>query len=183
MIRWTLRELLLLLTVVGFALFHFGNTLRLRVVSFIPFGVTTDELTDWAREIDPSIERPTWGYLSGPFAGGKERWNHMEFNVATADVPKITEHWRTRVAEKIKRENWQSSGQGSGTGMFSFSLGNGDSRYDVAFYWSTASPTSSGENSDDSRVRLTVRWIEVGYTRLYVDKHLINDPAAADTPK
>jgi hypothetical protein len=179
--NWTLREMLLLVAVLAFLIFHAAEAVRRRVMAFERFEVEPNDLENWAKEIDPNVSVFGGGSDSSASHHGAERIIHYTFEVPADKVSPIVEHWRDRILEKIDAEGWKISGHSRGTEQFGFSFRKHDSHYDTHFYGFAAPIPAEWPRSekDKDKVRLQVRWIAIGYTRLYDGKRLVEPAPAA----
>jgi hypothetical protein len=179
--NWTLREMLLLVAVLAFLIFHATEGVRLRVMPFERFEVEAFELEKWAKEIDPNVGLDGGGSSSSATPHGAERIVHCTFEIPKDKVTPVVEHWRERIKEKIDAEGWKIGGYNRGTEEFGFSFRKHDSHYETHFYcWSTPLPDeSSRSEKDKEKVRLMLRWIMIGYTRLHDGKRLVEPAPAA----
>jgi len=177
--NWTLRELLLLVTVIGFVLFHIGNTIRLKVMQLEPFEVSADELSVWAKEIDPQLSKHGGSsQTSSRLNVSSTRFQHLELETTAEKAPEIVRHWRRRVLEQIDQNGWMISGR-SGENPFSFSIWKLDSLYEINFQSQSTPIPVNDWNKNPNRVVLTIHWITIGYTRLRDDKRLVTPASAA----
>jgi hypothetical protein len=178
--NWTLRELLLLVTVMAFVLFHVGNAVRIKVTPLEDFEVTADEFHNWAKGVDPQSSRRGSSSQTSNRQGVRiTRFQELEIETTSDKTREIVRHWRHRVQEKIDQNGWLVSGGGSGGDEFSYSIWKLDSLYDVNFYCQSTPIPVDNRNKDPNRVRLSIRWIAIGYTRLRDDKRLIAPAPAA----
>ena len=179
--NWTLREMLLLVAVLAFVIFHATEGVRLRVVPFERFEVEPSDLEKWAKEIDPNVSMDGGSSGSSASHHGAERIIRYTYEVPADQVTPIVEHWREHIAEKIAAEGWKINGHSRGTEQFGFSFRKHDSHYDTHFYSLTAPLPADWPRSekDKDKVRLVVRWIAIGYTRLYDGKRLVEPVPAA----
>lgn len=173
--QWTLRELLLLLTVLSFALYYISESVHRRVLPFAPFEVRDQELTGWAREVDPASSMHRYVVSGGtwPDETGRHRMHHLEMEVSADQVMSVVRHWQKRIDEKIVSEGWNRPGAGSSENVFSYSLARPNELYDVDFSHSTSPPSKSWSMPKPNTVRLDLHWVEVGYIRYRNGKRLV----------
>ena len=164
--NWTLREMLLLVTVLAFVLFLVSDAVRSRIAPFQRFELTYSDVVNWAKEVDskaiPSDATGGGSRSQDPHGGRSDLFIGLELEVSAAKVPEILQNYRRRITEKIDREGWTKSVHG--TDPFQISLRKLGSLFDVYFFTATTPIPVNELNGGEDKVRLTIHWIIIGYT-------------------
>ena len=175
---WKRRELALLAVFLLFVVWHAYDAARVRFGRMERFEITPGELETWAQEIDPSVRLSPAKVETPANTVPTTAFEHWEFEVPESREHEIVNNWERHFRAKIDQDGWRFIGAGSGGdgGMRHFQIyfRNRDSYYEtylhanyetVPFERTTPLATSVPENGH-GRVRLSVDWFAVGYTRL-----------------
>lgn len=186
--NWKRRELALLAVFLTLATWRAYDAIRVRVGRMERFEIAPGELEIWAQEMDPSVRLSP---AKVDVAAGNvptTAFGHWEFEVPDAEVHAIVNNWERRFREKIRRNGWRFVGSGSGgdQGMrrFQIRFRNGDSYYETYLYATCETDLFATPKNGGRRVRLSVDWFAVGYSRLQSDRHNPDDiPIQVDDRK
>jgi hypothetical protein len=173
--QWTIRELLLIIGILAFGAAYVADRLRSQNLPEDSFELPHDQFVHWAQEIDrnsvrnssaiPAESRGKW-----PWPTPGNWW--LEFGTTDARADEIVANIRRRTVEHLASTGWQLTGQTSLDRRICYSLRRGDSFYELESNYFTRPIPINQWNQDPHRVRLSLRWIGVGFTKTYGDLHL-----------
>jgi hypothetical protein len=179
--NWTIREMLLLIAILAFVSAYAAEAWRVERLPEDVFQLPYREWDDWVLEIDGN-SRPTGSAMSGP---GRGFWPNTQNSYCTietsaSNVDKIVETLRRRLQEQMTANGWQWTGKADRGERYECSLSKRDSMYVLrSNYYTKPIPIGQG-NKDPDRVRLTMRWMAVGYALSDRGMPLADPPPAVE---
>lgn len=175
MTQWTIRELLLLIGILAFASAYIADSLRPQSLPQDSFELPYDHFISWAQEIDRDSTKGSSVVAAGsqgtwPWPTTEHWW--LEFETSDARADEIVRNIRRHTVAHLASNGWRLTGQTSLDTRNRYTLRRDDSSYELqSDYFMKPIPINQG-NKDPHRVRLSLRWLGVGFTKTYGDLHL-----------